>query len=72
MEIRPVGAELLQTDEQTDRQTWRSWWSIFGILQTELKNPKRLNTLVEQGSIVYHSTKKNNLSSIKNYFCLLQ
>jgi hypothetical protein len=35
--IRPVGAELLHADSQTDRQTWRSQYSLFAILQTRLK-----------------------------------
>jgi hypothetical protein len=44
MKIRPVGAGLLHADgrtdiaRQTDRQTWRSWYSLFAIFANSCKS----------------------------------
>ena len=37
LKIRPVGAELIHADGQTDRQTWRSEQSLFALLRKRLK-----------------------------------
>jgi hypothetical protein len=40
MKIRPVGAELLHADKQTERQISRFEQSLFAILRTRLETYK--------------------------------
>jgi len=43
MKICPMVAEMFQANGQTDRQTCRSWQSLFANLRTILKRSYEIN-----------------------------
>jgi hypothetical protein len=66
LQIRPLEAELLQADGQTDRQTDVTKLVVaFRNFANGPKKPKHLKTLIEEGNIMHHCSNKRHLNMIK-------
>ena len=73
MEIRPVGAQLLQADGQTDRQTDMTKLVVtFLYFANGPKKPKHWKTLAEQDNMMHHGNKKRSFNTIRNEKFTLQ
>ena len=67
MKIRPVGVEMAHTHEQTDRQTWRSSYSQFGILWKRLQTKYQYTSCT--GTIYLLKVLTFTLSSLLLAWC---